>query len=246
LKLTKEQIQKIILEEAKKEIIQGEEEAESNISSAEGEFTDPMSADGKKVGKEVLFDAIQNNVTQVAWLLENDEEVSQDIVVLLHGALKRAMELNGMKHDHISYLSEGGCVDFEPSPRSGKKVGIKVVSKGLTEVLKKIPDKGRATKTRYFKEALYLAQRVESDFKRRNRRKKYFKLHGPEVVDSSLMQNMNPDDHNKVVMVQFVVEDTSEKVTTMDFEKKQKPKGRKIPKIDLGDLNDIINSDDFE
>jgi hypothetical protein len=73
LKLTKEQIQKIILEEAKKEIIQGEEEAESNISSAEGEFTDPMSADGKKVGKEVLFDAIQNNVTQVAWLLENDE-----------------------------------------------------------------------------------------------------------------------------------------------------------------------------
>jgi len=111
----------------------GEEDSESSNSSAEGGFIDPISAAGKKVSKEELFDGIQNNVTQVAWLLENDEEVSQDIVILLHGALKRAMELNGMKHDHISYLSEAGCADVSPSPRLGKKVGIKVTFKALEE-----------------------------------------------------------------------------------------------------------------
>lgn len=111
----------------------GEEDAESSNFSAEGGFIDPISAAGNKVSKEELFDGIQNNVSQVVWLLENDEEVSQDIMILLHGALKRTMELLGMKHDHISYLSEGSCAAASPSPRLGKKVGIKVASKALEE-----------------------------------------------------------------------------------------------------------------
>jgi len=242
LKLTKKQIQQIILEEAKKELIQGEEEAESKESSAEEMFTDPMSADGEQVTRESLFDTIQNNVTQVAWLLENDEEVSQDIVVLLHGALKRAMELNGMKHDHISYLSEGGCTDFEPSARPTKKVGIKLVSKALKEVLKKIPSEGGDGPE--FKEAVYLAQRVERDFKRRNRRKKYFKLHGPEVIDNSLMKSMKQE-AGAYVMVQFVVQDTRVKATTMVFDQNDVKKKKKTA-LDRKAIEDILNSDDFE
>ena len=91
MKITKKNLQNMINEELKSVL-------------AETEVRDPMSPTGDAPSDQAeVFDRIKDNLTHAIWLLENEEEMSRDVLILIDGAHRRALELMGMDSKELPY-----------------------------------------------------------------------------------------------------------------------------------------------
>jgi len=70
----------------------------------ETDVRDPMSPTGDAPSDQAeMFDRIKDNLTHAIWLLENEEEMSRDVLILIDGAHRRALELMGRDSKELPY-----------------------------------------------------------------------------------------------------------------------------------------------
>ena len=91
MKITKKKLQEIINEELKNAL-------------SEADLRDPMSPTGEAPSEQVeMLDKVKDNLTHAIWLLEHEEEMSRDVLILIDGAHRRALELMGMDSNQLPY-----------------------------------------------------------------------------------------------------------------------------------------------